>query len=478
MAACGFDHHRAMASGSSPSPGPTRCPSESRPATPPGPGCSGLPWSGSTRPRTSATSCTASRCFPRSFLSPTRTPTSAPSPTRSRAWSGTTSPPSPTTTTPTSSIRWPARRRISTGRGRRSRSRSGPSLFSAGRTTCSSTAASPRARRTRGSSATCRPATSRRRSSAGEALQWLSRDLDEAMIAFIKSARSGDAIRGCFYEFTYRAGAGGAGQGNHRRRRRAARGRLQSQRAHQNEKQPDGTAKAVFYESDPRLRNLAAIADAGLPASAIIRREARRSDLTHNKFMVLLDRAISEPGSRSGPAPPTSPKVGSTARPTPATGSGTRGPLPGSASTGSCSPPIQEGGRVIASRRSGRGTKSSTTAWTLSPRPRPQTRSPPGSRPSSARAPARPRSSCMCRCWTRRRTWAASPSRSRSRTRSRPPSPTTPAADRCSFCCWRRRIEPESEGDQTLRSAGCRQQRLPGLGIGTADHPWPVGGRD
>ena len=37
-----------------------------------------------------------------------------------------------------------------------------------------------------------------------EALAWLSRDLDEAMLRFIRSARPGDAIRGCFYEFTYR----------------------------------------------------------------------------------------------------------------------------------------------------------------------------------------------------------------------------------------------------------------------------------
>ena len=31
-----------------------------------------------------------------------------------------------------------------------------------------------------------------------EALQWLSRDLDEAMLKFIRTARRGDAIRGCF----------------------------------------------------------------------------------------------------------------------------------------------------------------------------------------------------------------------------------------------------------------------------------------
>jgi hypothetical protein len=34
-------------------------------------------------------------------------------------------------------------------------------------------------------------------------LQWLSRDLDDAMLAFVRKAHSGDAIRGCFYEFSY-----------------------------------------------------------------------------------------------------------------------------------------------------------------------------------------------------------------------------------------------------------------------------------
>jgi hypothetical protein len=52
-----------------------------------------------------------------------------------------------------------------------------------------------------------------------------------------------------------------------------------------NEKQPDGTRKPVFYESSPRLRNLAAITAAELPSTAIIRREARRSAIAHNKLV-------------------------------------------------------------------------------------------------------------------------------------------------------------------------------------------------
>ena len=35
------------------------------------------------------------------------------------------------------------------------------------------------------------------------AYAWLSRDLDEQVIGFIRTAKKGDAIRGCFYEFTF-----------------------------------------------------------------------------------------------------------------------------------------------------------------------------------------------------------------------------------------------------------------------------------
>ena len=62
-----------------------------------------------------------------------------------------------------------------------------------------------------------------------------------------------------------------------------------------NERQPDGTTKAVFHASDPRLRNLEAIRAAGIPDSAIVRRESRRSSIAHNKFMVLLTGAGLQP---------------------------------------------------------------------------------------------------------------------------------------------------------------------------------------
>lgn len=128
-----------------------------------------------------------------------------------------------------------------------------------------------------------------------QALDWLSRDLDDAMLRFIRSARPGSAIRGCFYEFTYAPVLAEL-------RKAIDQGvdvqlivDLKVNEHSTNEKQPDGTTKQVFHASDPRIRNLDAIEAAGFPASAVIRREARRSDIAHNKFMVLLSGANRKP---------------------------------------------------------------------------------------------------------------------------------------------------------------------------------------
>ena len=195
MTACGFDHHRAMASECSPSPGPTRCPSGSRPATPPGPGCWDSPLNVTTRPRTSATTSRVQGFPVRSSRSPTRTRMSRTfaHPIQSLVWDDFTA--KPATTTRTSSIRWRARRRISTGHGRRSRSCQHRAAGRRAATTCSSTAAwlepgvrAPVRQPVRPDE---QPSQSKRRD---EALQWLSRDLDEAMLALRRRAAAGDAV--------------------------------------------------------------------------------------------------------------------------------------------------------------------------------------------------------------------------------------------------------------------------------------------
>ena len=128
------------------------------------------------------------------------------------------------------------------------------------------------------------PSESKRR----RALQWLSRDLDDSMLAFIKAARRGDAIRGSFYEFSYApvldAFAAAIKRGVDVQLVVDCKVNEHTVKV----KQSDGTIKSEFHKSSPRLKNLAAIADAELPGAAIIGREARRSAIAHNKFMVLL----------------------------------------------------------------------------------------------------------------------------------------------------------------------------------------------
>ena len=128
-----------------------------------------------------------------------------------------------------------------------------------------------------------------------EALAWLSRDLDDAMLRFIRSARPGNAIRGCFYEFTYRPVLDELKKAIDQGVDVKLVVDLKVNEHTSNERQPDGSTKAVFHASDPRLRNLDAITAAGIPDSAIVTREARRSSIAHNKFMVLLTGAGLQP---------------------------------------------------------------------------------------------------------------------------------------------------------------------------------------
>lgn len=121
-----------------------------------------------------------------------------------------------------------------------------------------------------------------------EAMQWLSRDLDEAMIKFIESARKGDTILGCFYEFRHlpvlEAFKKAIDRGVHvtiihdcKKNGTPAKG---------NKK-----ATAAF----PREDNLKMISKAKIPAANLIKRESNKNDIQHNKFMVLLKGAQKKP---------------------------------------------------------------------------------------------------------------------------------------------------------------------------------------
>lgn len=114
------------------------------------------------------------------------------------------------------------------------------------------------------------------------ALQWLSRELDEAILEFIDSAKKGDALRGCFYEFRY-------GPVLDALKKAIDRGvdvlcivDLKD----------NGNAQQASF---PRSENEKAIKAAKIPKKHIVAREARKSEIQHNKFIVLLKGASKTP---------------------------------------------------------------------------------------------------------------------------------------------------------------------------------------
>jgi phosphatidylserine/phosphatidylglycerophosphate/cardiolipin synthase-like enzyme len=120
-----------------------------------------------------------------------------------------------------------------------------------------------------------------------EALRWLSRDLDDALVRFIRRAKPADALRCCFYEFRYAPVA---------EELKAAIDRGVDVRIIVDGKVNEFTdSKGILHESFPRVDNLATIAVAGIPRSRVILREGRPADIQHNKFMVLLKGAARRP---------------------------------------------------------------------------------------------------------------------------------------------------------------------------------------
>jgi phosphatidylserine/phosphatidylglycerophosphate/cardiolipin synthase-like enzyme len=104
-----------------------------------------------------------------------------------------------------------------------------------------------------------------------QALQWLSRELDDAMLRFIDQAGPHDALRCCFYEFRYPPVA------------KALKAAIK--RGVDVSLIVDAKANGKAF---PRDENLATIKAAGIARKHVILREARASSIQHNKFMVLL----------------------------------------------------------------------------------------------------------------------------------------------------------------------------------------------
>lgn len=103
------------------------------------------------------------------------------------------------------------------------------------------------------------------------ALDWLSRDLDDAILRFVAAAKPGEQLRGCFYEFTYLPILAAFADA--------------IDRGVDVKLIVDSKANADSY---PLTENNTAIGAVGLPDSAIVPRTARTSAIAHNKFMVLL----------------------------------------------------------------------------------------------------------------------------------------------------------------------------------------------
>lgn len=112
------------------------------------------------------------------------------------------------------------------------------------------------------------------------ALQWLTRDLDEAIVRFIESATSKDTLLCCFYEFHYApvldALKGAIDRG------------VKVEIIVDAKVNEYTDSKGKFHASFPREDNLKAIDEAGIRKTHIIERDANPSDIQHCKFMVLL----------------------------------------------------------------------------------------------------------------------------------------------------------------------------------------------
>jgi phosphatidylserine/phosphatidylglycerophosphate/cardiolipin synthase-like enzyme len=122
------------------------------------------------------------------------------------------------------------------------------------------------------------------------ALDWLSRDLDDALLRFIAQAAPGDTLLCCFYEFRYAPAALAL--------KNALERGVHVQLIIDAKVNEFIDKKGVFHESFPREDNLRLIADTGLPTEGVLTlRQAKPNDIQHNKFMVLLKGADETPAA-------------------------------------------------------------------------------------------------------------------------------------------------------------------------------------
>jgi phosphatidylserine/phosphatidylglycerophosphate/cardiolipin synthase-like enzyme len=126
------------------------------------------------------------------------------------------------------------------------------------------------------------------------ALQWLSRDLDEALLKFIANAKAGDTLLCCFYEFRYRPVADAL--------KSAIERKVNVQLIVDAKVNETTDKKGNVTASFPREDNLRMLSDSKISLtpttnSSVFLREANANDIQHNKFMVLLKGPSAKPSA-------------------------------------------------------------------------------------------------------------------------------------------------------------------------------------
>jgi phosphatidylserine/phosphatidylglycerophosphate/cardiolipin synthase-like enzyme len=104
------------------------------------------------------------------------------------------------------------------------------------------------------------------------ALAWLSRDLGTSLLRFIDDTQPGDRLLGCFYEFSYEPAADAL---------KNALDRGVDVRLVIDMKQNEADGKG-----SPRDENQQTLTASGFPMDHVVQRQARKSAIAHNKFMV------------------------------------------------------------------------------------------------------------------------------------------------------------------------------------------------
>lgn len=118
-----------------------------------------------------------------------------------------------------------------------------------------------------------------------EALDWLTRKLDEACLQFIKNAKEGDTLLGCFYEFRYEPVAKEIKEAI----KRGVNVKLIIDgKVNEHMEKDRKTGKQKKVPSFPREDNIKMLQDTKIPKKNYTLRQAKPNNIQHNKFMVLV----------------------------------------------------------------------------------------------------------------------------------------------------------------------------------------------